>query len=118
MQNSLAEVELTQEWSKVVDFIKHKFNKEAVLKAVLFIVGLREYGKKKTKFTKEEKQDLMNLAFCKALSFGGYFEVAHLDGEGWPVWKQSKPIPVMNVKEQEEFIKAFLVQYFVEEELI
>ena len=110
--------ELDQNWEKVQETLKSRFGKDTDVKSVLFIIGLRELGKKKKKFTKEEKQDLMNLAVCKILSPEGYFTVSHLDGEGWPVWKQTKPLPVMNNKEQENFIKEHIITYFEDEGLL
>ncbi|MGZ5244561.1 MAG: hypothetical protein ACXWEY_03640 [Bacteroidia bacterium] len=107
--------ELVEKWQKVQQFMQDRFDKKADIKELLFIIGLRELGQKKNKFTKEQKTDLMNLAFCKAASFSGYFDVAHLDADGWPVWKQLKPLPVMNNKEQEIFIKAHIILYFESE---
>jgi hypothetical protein len=105
-------------WDNVLQFMQQRFDKEADVKSVLFIIGLREYGHKKKKFTKEDKQDLMNLALCTILTDEGYFSVSHLDAEGWPVWKQSKALPTMSAKEQEDFIKDHIVTYFIEEGLI
>jgi hypothetical protein len=114
----MTENTIEQGWKDVVSFMEARFEKEADLRSVLFVMGLRELGQKKKKFTKEQKQDLMNLALCKALSVDGYFEVTHLDGEGWPVWKQVKPMPQLKPAEQEEFIKKYVVLYFREEGLI
>lgn len=105
-------------WAEVMQVMKDRFDKEADVKEILFVMGLREFGHKKKKFTKEDKQDLMNLAMCKAFSYAGYFEVSHFDGEGWPIWKQTKPLPTMNPKEQEVFIKEHIILYFKEEELL
>lgn len=107
-----------ERWNEVVEFMKQRFSKQADVKEVLFVVGLREFGQKKKKFTKEQKQDLMNLAACKAFSLAGYFEVSHLDAEGWPMWKQVKPLPQMDPKQQEAFIKEHIVRYFESEGLI
>ena len=101
-----------EKWEAVQGALKNRFGKAPDVKAALFIIGLREWGKKKKKFTKEEKQDLMNLAACKILSDEGYFTVEHLDADGWPVWKQSKALPNMNSKEQEEFLKDHIFTYF------
>jgi hypothetical protein len=105
-------------WNDVLDYMKERFGRPSGLKEVLFAIGLREFGHKKKKFTKEEKQDLMNLAVCKAFSLDGFFEVSHLDGDGWPVWKQSKPMPPMKPVEQEAFIKQHVVRYFKEEGML
>jgi len=106
------------EWNDIEQYMFDRFDKDADVKAVLFVIGMREFGHKKVKFTKEEKQDLMNLAACKVMSLNGYFEVSHLDGEGWPVWKQSKPMPQMSPGEQESFLKEHIIQYFQDEQLI
>lgn len=107
-----------KDWDSVLQLMQKRFDKEADVKSVLFIIGLREFGHKKKKFTKEDKQDLMNLALCTILSDEGYFAVAHLDAEGWPVWKQAKALPVMSAKEQEDFIKQHIISYFRSESLI
>ncbi len=109
---------LEEKWLRVQQFMQHRFNKKPDIKEILFVIGLRELGQKKNKFTKEQKTDLMNLAFCKAASFGGFFDVSHLDADGWPVWKQLKPLPVMNNKEQEHFIKQHIILYFEAEGLL
>jgi hypothetical protein len=109
---------MKQDWLAVERFMLERFDKDADVKAVLFVIGMREYGHKKQKFTKEEKQDLMNLAACKVMSLEGYFEVSHLDAEGWPVWKQAKAMPPMSPSEQEDFLKQRIIHYFAEEKLI
>ena len=110
--------EIEDGWNKVLASIQDRFGKEADVKALLFIIGLREFGHKKEKFTKEEKQDLMNLALCTILMPEGYFKVQHLDKDGWPVWEQVRPMPVMNNKDQEDFIKLHIIKYFEEDGLI
>jgi hypothetical protein len=105
-------------WLDIERYMLERFDKDADVKAILFVIGMREYGHKKMKFTKEEKQDLMNLAACKVMSLGGYFEVSHLDAEGWPVWKQAKAMDSMTAADQEEFLKKHIIRYFEEEKLI
>ena len=107
-----------ERWEKVEDTLQKRFDKEPDVKAILFIIGLRELGTKKNKFSKEEKQDLMNLAFCRISSKDGYFDIDHLDGDGLPIYKQVKPLPPMNQKEQEQFIMENIIHYFEEEGLI
>jgi hypothetical protein len=109
---------MTLNWIDIERYMVERFDKDADVKAVLFVIGMREYGHKKQKFTKEEKQDLMNLAACKVMSLDGYFEVSHLDSEGWPVWKQAKAMPPMTPTDQEEFLKEHIISYFETENLI
>ena len=108
-----------EKWGLVSASLTKRFGKAADVKAALYVIGLREWGKKKTKkITKEEKLDLMNLAACKILSPDGYFEVQHLDAEGWPVWKQAKALPPMTTKEQELFLMEHIYKYFESERLL
>ena len=45
-----------------------RFGKKPDLEAILFLIGMQEYGQLKDKFTKEQKQDLMHVAVCLLLS--------------------------------------------------
>jgi hypothetical protein len=65
-------------------------------------------------FSKEEKQDLMHIATCAILSRSGYYQLEHLDQEGWPHWKLVKPLPALSLKEQEDFLKEHILMYFEE----
>jgi hypothetical protein len=109
-------------WTQVTDIIKQRFDKDADIKSILFIIGLREFGMKKTDFTKEEKQDLMNLAVCRILSAEGYFEQVAINvnkkDDEWPIWKQSKALPNMDANQQDKFLKDYIIQYFLDEEII
>lgn len=109
---------LEQSWQAVVAKLKGRFDKKMDPKSVLFILGMQELGQVKNKFTKEQKLDLMNIAFCRVCSLSGYFTLEKIDEEGWPLWKQAKALPKMSTKEQERFIKSHVVKYFESQELI
>lgn len=109
---------LEQRWHAVIDKIAGQFHQEPDLKAVLFLIGIRETGTGKKDYTKEQKEDFMNLGVCKILSLSGYFEQAGIDEDGWPEWKQNKPFPKLELNAQEEFLKAHVVMYFEREGLI
>lgn len=110
--------DLRTEWQKVVSYCSHQVEKSPDLNGVLFLVGIREKGFGPKTFTKEQKQDLMNLALCRVLSQSGYFEETGRDEEGWPHFEQRKPFPKMGVVGQEKFIKEHIIMYFKEHELI
>ena len=44
----------------------------------------------------------------------GYYELESIDEEGWPHFKQLKPMPDMNTMEQENFLKDHILLYFEE----
>ncbi len=106
--------QLDFEWLQVRHLVKDALGKEQLpnMNAILFLVGVQELGRWRTKFTKEEKQDLMHIAVCRLLSYDGYYEFVGRDEEGWPHWKQLKQIPIEGVKNQESLLKEKLVQYF------
>ena len=93
--------------SKLVD----RFGKRPDLEAILFLVGLQEFGVRE-KFTKEQKQDLMHVAVCSLLSQSGYYEIEGYDEDGWPHFIQLKALPNHNLMEQENFLKDHILLYF------
>jgi hypothetical protein len=108
------EISRDEAWLKLLEKLKNQFGKTPDLNAILFLIGVRELGKVKKKFTKEEKQDLMHIAICSVLSQDGYFELTGLDQDGWPHWAAMKKLPAMDLKEQEDFMKDYIVRYFHE----
>jgi hypothetical protein len=83
---------------------------------MLFLIGVQEFGDIREKFTKEQKQDLMHVAVCNLLSESGYYELEKVDEDGWPHFKQLKPLPSLSMIEQENFIKDHVLLYFEKNE--
>jgi hypothetical protein len=103
-------------WMNLEHKLVERFGKKPDLEAVLFLIGIQEFGELKPKFTKEQKQDLIHVAVCCLLSQSGYFEYENTDIEGWPHFKQLKAMPPMGLKEQEDFIKDHVLLYFEQKE--
>jgi hypothetical protein len=104
--------DLQQRWWNLEAKLVARFGKKPDLETILFLVGVQEFGDIKEKFTKEQKQDLMHIAVCQLLSPSGYYELEGVDVDGWPHFKQLKPMPDMNAIEQENFIKDHVLLYF------
>lgn len=111
-------MQATQElkgWQGVEAMLTERFGKKPDMEAILFLIGINEYGgepKKKGKFTKEQKQDLMHIAVCTLLSQMGYYEFVGRDEEGWPHFEPAEAMPQMTMPEQESILKACIVHYF------
>ena len=103
--------DLQQRWWKLEEKMMERFGKKPDVEAILFLIGIQEFGQIKEKFTKEQKQDLMHVAVCKLLSQSGYYELEKMDEDGWPHFKQLKPMPEMNTIEQENFLKDHILLY-------
>jgi len=86
------------DWLKVRHYVKDTFKKNKLpdLNAVLMMIGINELGVIRTKWTKEEKQDLMHIAVCKLLSFDGHYGFKGLDADGWPHYEWTMEILRLN----------------------
>jgi hypothetical protein len=104
--------DLQQRWWNLEAKLAQRFGKKPDIEAILFLIGIQEFGQIREKFTKEQKQDLMHVAVCKLLEPGGYYELERTDEEGWPHFKQIKAMPVMNSTEQENFLRDYILLYF------
>ncbi len=104
--------DLQQRWWNLEAKLVERFGKKPDLEAILFLIGIQEFGQIREKYTKEQKQDLMHVAICSLLSNSGYYELEKKDDEGWPHFKQLKPMPDMNAIEQENFLKDHVLLYF------
>jgi len=104
--------DLQQRWWNLETKLVERFGKKPDLETILFLIGVQEFGDIKEKFTKEQKQDLMHVAVCSLFSLSGYYELEGVDADGWPHFKQLKPMPDMNAFEQENFLKDHVLLYF------
>jgi len=108
----LANDDLQQRWWDLEAKLVERFGKKPDLEAILFLIGIQEFGRIREKFTKEQKQDLMHVAICSLLSQSGYYELEKIDEEGWPHFRQLKAMPEMSTAEQENFLKDHILLYF------
>lgn len=104
--------DLQSRWWNLEASLVERFGKKPDLETILFLVGIQEFGDIRSKFTKEQKQDLMHVAVCSLLSQSGYYELESVDEDGWPHFRQLKPLPEFNMVEQENFLKDHILLYF------
>ncbi|HUS01564.1 MAG TPA: hypothetical protein VMY77_07550 [Chitinophagaceae bacterium] len=116
MQSAKDDIQLR--WWKLEEKLMEKFGKKPDMEAILFLIGIQEFGNIKNKFSKEQKQDLMHVAVCSLLSQSGYYKLEGYDDEGWPHFLQLKELPAYNMIEQENFLKDHVLLYFETNKLI
>lgn len=109
--------DLNTQWKRLETRLEESFNQKMSMEAILFLIGVRELGSIRTEFTKEEKVDLMHIAICKLLSQSGYYELSHLDQEGWPHWELVKALPHSDIFSQLHLLKAHVLTYFENENI-
>jgi len=104
--------DLQVRWLKLRIKLKERYGIKPDMDGVLFLIGIQELGTGKQDFDKEQKQDLMHIAVCTLLAQSGYYINEGLDEEGWPHFRQLKPLPEFNTYEQENFLKDHALLYF------
>ena len=110
------DLDLERNWENLLNELSRVIGKKPKdLNAVLFLIGVQELGRGAKPFSKEEKQDLMHIGICKALSFSGFYELEGHDKDGWPHWKMIKKLPHFDLLEQEKLLKLHVLEYFDKE---
>lgn len=110
------DLDLERQWAALLEDLSKMIGKKPKdLNAVLFLIGVQELGRGAKVFSKEEKQDLMHIGICKALSLSGFYELEGLDKDGWPHWKPTAKLPHLDLMEQEKLLKNHVLEYFEKE---
>jgi len=112
-----AQDDLQTRWWTLEAKLVERFGKKPDMEAILFLIGIQEFGNIRSKFSKEQKQDLMHVAVCSLLADSGYYELEGIDKEGWPHFRQLKSLPELNMIDQENFLKDHILLYFDKHEL-
>uniref|UniRef100_UPI00404B87A0 hypothetical protein n=1 Tax=Flavobacterium sp. TaxID=239 RepID=UPI00404B87A0 len=112
--------QLKKRWDAVVAFLSDKFAEGDVLDldAIIYLIGVQEFGKFQQLFKKDEKVNLMHIAICRLLEPYGYYEFDHFDHEGWPHYNVKENLPPLKAGEQTVLMKEAIVNYFLEKEVI
>jgi hypothetical protein len=112
--------ELKKQWEKLVLLLSNQFadGDTLDLDAIIYIIGLQEKGNLNTKYSKDDKLDLMHIAICRLLEPFGYYIFDYFDEEGWPHYKILEELPSLKAGEQSVLMKEAIVNYFLEKEFI
>lgn len=103
---------LKEEWHALVNKLNRQFDADLDMEGILFLVGVQEFGQGWQKFERNQKMDLMHIATCRLLCDDGFYEFEKTDNDGWPHYRLIKPLPAMNLKEQDLFLRKKLIDYF------
>lgn len=108
------DAELDEQWADVEVWVEQKFERDASMEAVLFLIGIQSAGRGyQPEMEKEAKQDtIMEGTFC-AFETLGLYERIGLDEDGSWIWERAVPsIPKLPVDQQEKLLKLGIVRYF------
>jgi hypothetical protein len=110
------ELDLDARWHQVLARLKERLGRRPDMNAILFLIGIQELGQGVGDFTKEQKQDLMHIATCRLLSISGYYELENVDADGWPHYRNLKPVAFATLRDQERLLRWHIIEYFGETE--
>ncbi len=102
-------------WKEVEQLMLTRFDKLPDMEGLLFLIGINELGQAPlpgTKFSKEQKQDLMHIAVCTLLSQLGYYVLEGRDEDGWPHFIEASQADIKGLQNQEQVLKECMVRYF------
>ena len=110
------DIQLKERWEHVVSILSNQFSQgeDLDLDAIIYLIGVQEYGRFQQLFKKDEKVNLMHIAICRLLEPYGYYEFDYVDKEGWPHYKIKEELPPLKAGEQSVLMKDAIVTYFVE----
>ena len=111
---------LKQRWEQVVTLCSQRFadGDTMDIDAIIYLIGLQEFGKFDRNFKKDDKVNLMHIAICRLLEPFGYYQFDYNDPDGWPHYKVLAPLPPLKAGEQALLMKEAIVQYFLEKKII
>lgn len=114
------DIQLKERWENVVSILSNQFSQgeDLDLDAIIYLIGVQEFGRFQQLFKKDEKVNLMHIAICRLLEPYGYYEFDFVDKEGWPHYKIKEELPPLKAGEQSVLMKEAIVNYFIEKELI
>lgn len=102
-------------WKNLLAHLNKKFDGDLDIEAIIFLIGVQEYGKGYQKFKKDDKLNIMHIAICTLLEPYGYYEFLGRDKEGWPHWKINEELPMLKPMQQERLMKEAIIDYFRKE---
>lgn len=111
---------LKERWEQLTEKLSSQFADGAPLDldAIIYLVGVQEFGQYHRRFKKDEKINLMHIAICRLLEPFGYYEFEHFDPDGWPHYRLVESLPPLKAGEQSVLMKEAIVMYFMEMEYL
>jgi len=112
--------ELKERWLRLQKKLSDQFADGDLLEldAIIYLIGVQEFGQPHRQFKKDQKLDLMHIAICRLLEPYGYYEFELVDEDGWPHFKTLGDLPSLKAGEQTVLMKEAIVHYFLAKEYI
>ena len=103
--------DLEEKWKMVLLKVEKQFGDKISLKGILYLIGLQELNLGSKDFNRDEKINVLHVATCRLLSVYGYYRFDFIDKDGWPHYKELKPLQNLSDKDQLYLIKEAIIKY-------
>lgn len=104
---------LEARWARLLSWVRHRFDREAGLEAILFLIGIQARGLGyEPGLDKDTKQGLiMEGTYC-AFEAIGLYERMGMEADGAWIWARTQTLPSLSLQDQEQLLKRAVVTYF------
>ncbi len=105
---------LDTRWQALEAWFQARFNRQAGIEAMLFLIGVQVNGTGyQPGLRKEAKQDLIMEGAWRAFEALGLYYGGRLDADGRIIWERTTPdTPNLTIEEQEKVLKLAILAYF------
>jgi hypothetical protein len=105
--------EIEIRFQKLKAHLEKEYGEGMDVQAILFLIGVDEFGSGYRVFSKQEKTDLLHVAICTLLEPMGYYRFLNRDAENWPHFELVKPLPPLEDRDQQHLMKEAILDYFI-----
>lgn len=105
--------EIEIRFQKLKTHLEKEYGEGMDVQAILFLIGVDEFGSGYRVFSKQEKTDLLHVAICTLLEPLGYYRFTERDEDNWPHFELMKPLPPLEDRDQQHLIKETMLDYFI-----
>ncbi len=114
------DIQLKERWENLVQILSNQFSQgeDLDLDAIIYLIGVQEFGQLHREFKKDQKLDLMHIAICRLLAPYGFYDFDYIDQDGWPHYTVKEELPPLKAGEQSVLMKEAIVNYFLERDVI
>ena len=105
---------LEERWQHLTSYLQQRFEREAGIEAILFLIGVQSRGRGfEPEMKKERKQDtIMEGTYC-AFEKLGFYQRVGMDEKGFWIWERTiDELPKLPLENQEKLLKLGIVRYF------
>ncbi len=106
---------LEARWQRLTAWVQARFDREATLEAVLFLIGIQARGRGfEPELEREAKQDVIMEGTFFAFETLGFYARVGMESNGFWIWEKLVQLPELAVEAQEKLLRLAVLRFFDE----